>query len=84
MMTRPVRWGSRDQIPAEASQFRASLRNAFLHARETTARPLAFPAITLDLTTFYNFISGTMITLFVVALIVILVYEYEVLRRSKT
>ena len=45
---------------------------------------MAFPAITLDLTTFYNFISGTMITLFVVALIVILVYEYEVLRRSKT
>ena len=45
---------------------------------------MAFPSLVLDLGSFYNFISGTMITLFVVALIIILVYEYEVLRRSKT
>jgi ABC-type siderophore export system fused ATPase/permease subunit len=34
-------------------------------------------------TAYYNFLSGTMITLFVVALVVIFVYEYEVLRRPK-
>jgi hypothetical protein len=38
----------------------------------------------LDVTTYYNFLSGLMITLFVVSLVVIFVYEYEVLRRPKT
>jgi ABC-type siderophore export system fused ATPase/permease subunit len=38
----------------------------------------------LSTTSYYNFLSGTMIALFVVALIIIFVYEYEVLRRSKT
>jgi hypothetical protein len=33
---------------------------------------------------YYNFLSGLMITLFVVSLIIIFVYEYEVLRRPKT
>jgi hypothetical protein len=37
----------------------------------------------LSSTGFYNFISGLMITLFVVALVIIFVYEYEVLRRPK-
>jgi hypothetical protein len=37
----------------------------------------------LSTTSYYNFLSGTMIALFVVALIIIFVYEYEVLRRSK-
>jgi hypothetical protein len=37
----------------------------------------------LDSTSYYNFISGLMITLFVVALVIIFVYEYEVLRRPK-
>ncbi len=37
----------------------------------------------LDTTSFYNLISGVMITLFVVALVIIFVYEYEVLRRPK-
>jgi hypothetical protein len=38
----------------------------------------------LDTTSYYNFLSGTMITLFVVTLAIIFVYEYEVLRRPKT
>jgi hypothetical protein len=38
----------------------------------------------LDLTSYFNFVSGAMITLFVVVLLVIFVYEYEVLRRSKS
>ena len=38
----------------------------------------------LDVTTYYHFLSGLMITLFVVSLIIIFVYEYEVLRRPKT
>ena len=37
----------------------------------------------LDVTGYYNFLSGLMITLFVVSLIIIFVYEYEVLRRPK-
>jgi hypothetical protein len=37
----------------------------------------------LSTTSYYNLLSGTMITLFVVTLIIIFVYEYEVLRRPK-
>jgi hypothetical protein len=33
---------------------------------------------------YYNFLSTMMIVLFVVAIVVIFVYEYEALRRSKT
>ena len=39
------------------------------------------PILSAD--SFYNFISGLMITLFVIALVIIFVYEYEVLRRPK-
>ncbi len=38
----------------------------------------------LDLNGYYNFISTTMIVLFVVALVIVFVYEYEALRRSKS
>jgi hypothetical protein len=38
----------------------------------------------LSVTSYYNFLSGLMITLFVMSLIIIFVYEYEVLRRPKT
>jgi len=38
----------------------------------------------LDVTGFYNFLDGVMITLFVLSLIIIFVYEYEALRRGKT
>jgi hypothetical protein len=38
----------------------------------------------LSTTSYYNFLSGAMITLFVVTLVIIFVYEYEVLRRPKT
>lgn len=38
----------------------------------------------LDVAGYYNFVSGLMITLFVVSLVIIFVYEYEVLRRPKT
>jgi hypothetical protein len=38
----------------------------------------------LDISSYYNFLSTTMIVLFVVALVVIFVYEYEALRRTKT
>lgn len=37
----------------------------------------------LSTTSYYNFLSGTMITLFVITLVIIFVYEYEVLRRPK-
>jgi hypothetical protein len=38
----------------------------------------------LSTSSYYSFLGGTMIVLFVMALVVIFVYEYEVLRRSKT
>ena len=47
----------------------------------STADSPMIPFLSLD--SYYNFISGLMITLFVVALVIIFVYEYEVLRRPK-
>jgi len=38
----------------------------------------------LDLSGYFNFLSGAMITLFIISLVIIFVYEYEVLRRPKT
>ncbi len=37
----------------------------------------------LDIPGYYSFISTTMIALFIIGLIVVFVYEYEALRRSK-
>jgi len=37
----------------------------------------------LGSTSYYNFLSGAMIALFIITLIIIFVYEYEVLRRPK-
>ena len=42
-----------------------------------------FPSF-LSSTSYYDFLSSLMITLFVIAIIVVFVYEYEALRRSKT
>ena len=33
---------------------------------------------------YYDFLSTTMIVLFIVGLVIVFVYEYEALRRSKT
>jgi len=43
---------------------------------------LNLPFLSID--SYYNFLSTAMIVLFVAALVVIFVYEYEALRRSKT
>ena len=40
-----------------------------------------FPFLSID--SYYNFLSTTMIVLFVAALVIVFVYEYEALRRSK-
>ena len=40
------------------------------------------PFFTID--DYYNFISTAMIILFIVGLVLVFVYEYEALRRSKT
>jgi len=56
-----------------------------------TQKPYTMPLSTADSSmipflssdSYYNFIDGLMITLFVVALVIIFVYEYEVLRRPK-
>ncbi len=38
----------------------------------------------LDLNGYYGFLGTMMIVLFIVGLVVVFVYEYEALRRSKT
>ena len=38
----------------------------------------------LSIDSFYNFLGAMMIVLFIVGLVVVFVYEYEALRRSKT
>jgi hypothetical protein len=38
----------------------------------------------LDINGYYNFLSTAMIALFIIGLVIIFVYEYEALRRSKT
>jgi hypothetical protein len=43
---------------------------------------LHFPV--LDIPGYYSFLSSLMIVLFVVGLVIVFVYEYEALRRSKT
>ena len=55
---------------------------ATLNIGRGLAVPKLFPF--LSLSSYYNFISTTMIVLFVVGLVVVFVYEYEMLRRSKT
>jgi hypothetical protein len=37
-----------------------------------------------DINDYYNFISTAMIALFIVGLVIVFVYEYEALRRSKS
>jgi hypothetical protein len=43
---------------------------------------LHIPFLSVD--SYYNFLSTTMIVLFIIGLIIVFVYEYEALRRSKT
>jgi hypothetical protein len=43
---------------------------------------LHIPLFSVD--SYYNFLSTTMIVLFIIGLIIVFVYEYEALRRSKT
>ncbi len=38
----------------------------------------------LSIDSYYNFISTAMIVLFIIGLVIVFVYEYEALRRSKT
>lgn len=38
----------------------------------------------LDINSYYNFLSTTMIVLFLVGLVIVFVYEYEALRRTRT
>ena len=51
-------------------------------SRWPTVKQLPFPFLSIE--SYYNFLGTAMIVLFVVALVVIFVYEYEALRRSKT
>jgi hypothetical protein len=60
-----------------------TLQNAFLDEHHPSpSGQMHIPA--LDVTSYFSFLSGTMITLFVITLVIIFVYEYEVLRRPKS
>jgi len=50
--------------------------------RRVAASELHLP--TFDINGYYNFISTAMIALFIIGLVIVFVYEYEALRRSKT
>jgi hypothetical protein len=50
--------------------------------RRCVVRQLHIPF--LSIASYYSFLSTTMIVLFIVALVIIFVYEYEALRRTKT
>ena len=49
--------------------------------RHPTHQELHLPSF--DVAGYYNFLSTTMIVLFIVGLVIVFVYEYEALRRSK-
>ena len=38
----------------------------------------------LSISSYYDFISTAMIVLFIIGLVIVFVYEYEALRRTKT
>jgi hypothetical protein len=38
----------------------------------------------LDITSYFQFLDGLIIALFVVTLLIIFIYQYDVLRRKKT
>jgi hypothetical protein len=66
----------RTRIPPPA------LSQPLLSEGSAPAERLQLPA--LDVTGFYSFLSTMMIVLFIVGLVVVFVYEYEALRRSKS
>jgi hypothetical protein len=43
---------------------------------------LHFPFLSID--SYYSFISTALIALFIIGLVIVFVYEYEALRRTKT
>jgi hypothetical protein len=49
---------------------------------EPAKTSLHIPLLSVD--SYYSFLSTTMIALFIIGLIIVFVYEYEALRRSKT
>ena len=59
----------------------ALLEQPLLFDARVAALELHFPL--LDINGYYSFISTAMIALFIIGLVIIFVYEYEALRRSK-
>ena len=65
-----------------------SIRNGFAASKayyrmsESRVQHLHIPF--LNINDYYNFLAAMMIVLFIVGLVVVFVYEYEALRRSKT
>lgn len=55
---------------------------SLIMSRQRAARQLHIPFLSID--SYYGFLATTMIVLFAIALVVIFVYEYEALRRTKT
>lgn len=74
---------SEDRGLESATESPAPGTPATLKMRHQSRRPeMQLPFLSLD--SYYNFISTALIVLFVVGLVIVFVYEYEALRRSKT
>ena len=58
------------------------VRATLIIPKKPARSDLHVPLLSID--SYYNFLSTTMIVLFIVGLVIVFVYEYEALRRSKT
>ena len=71
-------------MPSEILSGFILLSSRILFYMNITRHLQAMQIPVLDVASYFNFLSGTMITLFAITLIIVFVYEYEVLRRPKT
>jgi hypothetical protein len=60
----------------------SALPATLIMRRRARGVELHLPYLTID--SYYSFISTAMIVLFIIGLVIVFVYEYEALRRSKT
>ncbi len=75
----------RERLPETAGSNPApgTPSNAYYETSVSKKSALHLP-LPLDLGSYYNFLSTAMIILFIIGLVIVFVYEYEALRRTKT
>ena len=62
--------------------FSLALPATLIMRRRLAGSRLHFPFLTVQ--SYYSFISTALIVLFIVGLVIVFVYEYEALRRTRT